>query len=257
MSYPRFIENVLANDLDGRIDVSALSDILGQGEKRIYSKLKQLKRLCMQGFRIHRDGEKLCIELESKKIKCFCKNCGGELEKKLYFHGICPYCGSLDIFAQVIAGDELYSIQHVENESAESYFYITGDADEAVLNKEIIMCLIHAGLALMNFILGYLGVRSVVEGERELSLPITFLVFVVVFLYYMVQHYRTFIYIATVRRFSEDAADVKEPFLATRAIYVESLRNRYNVLVSTLKDSSDKKKLKVFREIQKRGYSRN
>lgn len=253
----RFLENVFANDLDGRIDACELSEVMGKDEKRIFNKLERLKNLCMQGFRVNREGKNFCVELESKKTKCICKNCGGEMEKKIYFTGVCPYCGSLDIFAQVISGNKLYSILHTKNESAESYFYVTSDADESMQRKEILMCMLHAGIMFFYLVCALLSVSDVMNGEREVSLPIAFAVFSVPFLFYMLKHYWNFVYIATARRFSKCAADITEPFISLQVIFVESLRNKYNIFVSRPKDCSEKKKLKAFREIQKRGYSRN
>lgn len=253
----RFFENIFSNDLDGRIDVHELLDVVGKNEKQLCNRLQRLKSHCMQGFSIYRTGGKTYIELESKTTKCICKNCGGEIEKKIYYKGVCPYCGSLDIFAQVISGDHLYSIQHVENASSESYFYITGDADIDMQKKELFMCMIHTSITILFIMFGFLGGGDVVKEENALSSLIMFVVLAIPFFFCMTKHYWNFRYIATARRFSRYAANITDPFISLSVIFVESIRNVYDIFVSKEKEYSDKQKLKAFREIQKRGYSRN
>ena len=41
---------------------------------------------------------------------CECKNCGAEIEKRVYFTGVCPYCRSSDLFAKILTDNRFYSI---------------------------------------------------------------------------------------------------------------------------------------------------
>lgn len=253
----KFLENVFANDLDGTVEGSEISEVMGKSENRVIRRLKRLKSLCMKGYTVQSDGERFFAELESKKTKCICKNCGGEIEKKIYFKGLCPYCGSLDIFAQVITEDKLYSIGRAGNASSESYYYLTGDADVAMQNKETFKFLIHALVMILCVICTFLSISDVRRGDAKVTVPIFFVIFSGVFLANMLQHYWNFVYIATARRFSKVAAKITAPLVSLQELYVEGLQNNYYIFGGNSKECPDKKKLKVFREIQRRGYARN
>ena len=97
--YSRYFEG----DLDGKIKVAEMVEVIGKSKKKIYSELKKLKRRkYMTNFKINKN-ENICeIELESIVTKCECKNCGALIDKKVYFAGLCPYCGGLDIYAKQI-----------------------------------------------------------------------------------------------------------------------------------------------------------
>lgn len=97
--YSRYFEG----DLDGKINTSEMVEVIGKSEKKIYSELKRLKRKkYMKNYKITKTEKGAEIELESIRTKCECKNCGAEIDKKVYFAGLCPYCGGIDVFAKQI-----------------------------------------------------------------------------------------------------------------------------------------------------------
>ena len=55
----------------------------------------------MTNFILREKNGKMQVVLASKIEKCECKNCAGVFEKKVYFTGICPYCGGSDLFAKI------------------------------------------------------------------------------------------------------------------------------------------------------------
>ena len=55
------------------------------------------------------------IELYSKTVTCSCRSCGGWMQKRVYFTGMCPYCGSSDLTAQVVSGQRVYFINDNAN----------------------------------------------------------------------------------------------------------------------------------------------
>ena len=266
----RFINAFFENDLDGIIQADELSAAMGESNRRAGKELKTLKRMFMTGFDIKQSGRETYVELESKKVKCLCKNCGGEIEKKIYFTGICPYCGSLDIFAQVICNDKLYSIQHVKEELTDSqnkliktddsnkeYFYITGDADESNKKKELYLMLAFGFCTFMILVCMLLSILDVFRGEAEISVPIGFVIICMPFIYNCSKHYNNYIYISSAKRFSKIAANALEPVVRPEDIFVENLKNMINQYSSRERRYSKGKKLTAFREIQKRGYIRH
>ena len=95
--YARYFEG----DLDGIIKPSDMVAVVGKSASRIESELSSLKvRGYMKNYKLVKKGNETIIELESIVTKCACKNCGAQIDKKVYFAGNCPYCGGLDIFAK-------------------------------------------------------------------------------------------------------------------------------------------------------------
>jgi len=108
----RFYSSYFEGDLDGKIKISDLAGVAGHSETRVGLELSLFRLIYMKKFEIKTiDGVKQ-VELFSKKTLCECKNCGAAIEKKQYFTGQCPYCGSPDIYAKVLAGDRFYSISN-------------------------------------------------------------------------------------------------------------------------------------------------
>lgn len=267
----RFINAFFENDLDGIIQADELSAAMGVSNRKAARELMLLKRMFMKGFEIKQSEQGTYVELESKRVKCICKNCGGEIDKKLYFAGVCPYCESLDIFAQVISNDKVYSIQHIKEEltgsknklikaddSNKAYFYITGDADESNKPKELFLMLGFGFGVFMTFICILLSLRDVFRAEAEVSVPIGFVViFMPLFIYNFIKHYNNYIYISSAEKFSKVAANASKPVVMPEDIFVENLKNMINQYSSGRKQFSSTKKISVFREMQKRGYIRH
>lgn len=269
----RFINAFFENDLDGMIKADELSVAMGVNKRKAGKELKTLKRMFMTGFDIKQSGQEIYVELESKKVKCRCKNCGGEIDKKIYFAGVCPHCESLDIFAQVISNDKIYSIQHVKDElndsqngnklintsdSSKEYFYITGDTDESNKKKELFSLLVFGFGTFMTFVCILLSLQDVFRGEAESSVPIGFVIlFMPLFTYNFIKHYNNYIYISSANRFSKIAAKASKPVVMPEDIFLENLRNMINQYSSGKKQFSINKKISAFREMQKRGYIRH
>ena len=120
----RFYSSYFEGDLDGYVKYSDLSKVTGTDKEKVYRELKKLHRSYMKGFSLTQDGEDGKAELHSKTAKCQCRQCGAPLEKRIYFTGECPYCGSSDLFAQVLSGDRFYSIStEIEQGRKKPEFY--------------------------------------------------------------------------------------------------------------------------------------
>ena len=97
--YARYFEG----DLDGIIKPSDMVAVVGKSSSRILRELRGLKiRGYMKNYKLVKKGNETIIELESIVTKCACRNCGAQIDKKVYFAGKCPYCGGIDVFAKEI-----------------------------------------------------------------------------------------------------------------------------------------------------------
>ena len=108
-----FFSGYFEGDLNGYVDFAELAEVTGKTPEQIQRRLRWLRPLYMQNFRViktvnYRYPE--IIELYSKTVTCSCRSCGGWMEKRVYFEGRCPYCGSSDLTAQVVSGQRVYFI---------------------------------------------------------------------------------------------------------------------------------------------------
>ena len=109
-----FFSNYFEGDLNGYVDYAELAEVTGKTPAQIKSRIALLHLLYMKNFRIIRTGNRQypeAIELYSKTVTCSCRSCGGLMEKRVYFTGACPYCGSSDLTAQVVSGQRFYYIE--------------------------------------------------------------------------------------------------------------------------------------------------
>lgn len=107
-----FYSSYFEGDLDGYVKCSDLAQVIGKSAKKVTRQLHFLRKLYMKKFELkEKDGMKV-VELYSKKCLCECRNCGANIEKRIYFTGVCSYCGSSDLFAKVLTDDRFYSISN-------------------------------------------------------------------------------------------------------------------------------------------------
>lgn len=106
----QFYSGYFEGDLDGEVSCRDLADVTGKRPGAVRRRLKLLRLLYMKGFRMQKkDGADLAV-LDSKTAVCECRSCGAQIEKRMYFTGVCPYCKSSDLFARVLTGERFYSI---------------------------------------------------------------------------------------------------------------------------------------------------
>ena len=111
--YKKSIDNVymyvryFEGDLDGYIYISDMTNVFGKRPDEIYKELNDLirRKFLINVFIRDHEGRKQIV-LESMIAKCECKNCGAIIDKRVYFAGVCPYCGSSDIHAELIEKKE-------------------------------------------------------------------------------------------------------------------------------------------------------
>lgn len=106
----RIYSSYFENDLDGYVTYYDLAGVTGYSPAKVRSQLKLYRKLYMKNFELKVINGQEMVELYSKTCMCECKNCGGVIEKKVFFTGICSYCGSSDLHAKVLTDNRFYSI---------------------------------------------------------------------------------------------------------------------------------------------------
>lgn len=119
-----FYSSYFEGDLSGYIKYADLADVTGRSEQVIRKQMQFYRSMYMKGYELQVvDGEEQ-IALDSKTCLCECKNCGAEIEKRIYFTGKCSYCGSSDLSAKVVTDHRFYHISnHVSEGVAKPQFY--------------------------------------------------------------------------------------------------------------------------------------
>lgn len=107
-----FYSSYFEGDLDGYIKYSDLSEVTGKNKYIVMLQLCFFRLIYMKGYTLKFSDDSEQVILNSKKCLCECKNCGAPIEKRIYFTGICSYCGSSDLFARVLTDNKFYSIQN-------------------------------------------------------------------------------------------------------------------------------------------------
>ncbi|MBR2751133.1 MAG: hypothetical protein IKD90_08380 [Clostridiales bacterium] len=151
----RFYSSYFEGDLSGTIPISALAEVTGHSQLRVRLELRLFRILYMKKFSIKTIDGVEQVELFSKKILCECKNCGAGIEKKLYFTGQCPYCGSPDIFAKVLSGDRFYSISNEIKQGVNRPSYYEGRGLASKYAASIILIIISIAAATILTIMSF------------------------------------------------------------------------------------------------------
>ncbi len=107
-----FYSAYFEGDLDGYISYADLAEVTGKSPAAVARRLHLLRKLYMRAFTFRKENGKEIIVLDSKECACECRSCGAVIEKRMYFTGVCKYCGSSDLFAKVLTGERFYSISN-------------------------------------------------------------------------------------------------------------------------------------------------
>ncbi|MBQ8959637.1 MAG: hypothetical protein IJ071_00225 [Ruminococcus sp.] len=148
-----FFSSYFEGDLDGIIPLKDLAEVTGRSSSKIRKQLGIYLLLYMKGFRLEDVEGQCCAVLSNRTVSCQCLSCGAPIEKSIYFTGKCQYCGSLDLFAGVIAGDRYYSIsQNVQEGVKKPDFYC---AKNMKLKTGLFFVLLVLGLILLSIFVMY------------------------------------------------------------------------------------------------------
>ena len=116
-----FYSGYFEGDLDGTVSAEDLAEVTGKKISKIKRQLNYFPKIYMKNYTC-KDGSAI---LASKTVTCDCQSCGGVFEKKLYFTGECPYCGSSDLQARILTDGKFYSISNEMKGKTKSYTYYT------------------------------------------------------------------------------------------------------------------------------------
>lgn len=105
-----FYSSYFEGDLNGYISYSDLAEVTGKSEHRIKRQLHFFRKTFMKNYELKMVDDTEQVVLDSKKCLCECRSCGATIEKRIYFTGVCAYCGSSDLFARVLTDNRFYSI---------------------------------------------------------------------------------------------------------------------------------------------------
>ena len=125
----RFYSGYFEGDLNGYVDYAELAAVTGSTPEKVSADLSLIRPLYMKDFRIVSTAEqpdREFIELHSKTVTCSCRSCGGLMEKRVYFTGVCPFCGSSDLTAQVVSEQRYYYINDNASEKPSDPNYYFG-----------------------------------------------------------------------------------------------------------------------------------
>lgn len=105
-----FYSGYFEGDLSGYIQYRDLADVTGKSAGKVRRQLHFFRKVYMKGYELKKADHTEQVVLSSKICICECRHCGAQIEKRIYFTGICPYCGNSDLSARVLTDNRFYSI---------------------------------------------------------------------------------------------------------------------------------------------------
>ena len=121
-----FYSGYFEGDLDGYITYDELAAVTGKSVAGVKAELLFLRPIYMKKVRSCIRNNTQMLELYSKRALCQCRNCGAQIEKRIYFTGVCPYCHGSDIFARVLTDNRVYSISNSVDQGVSHPDFYTG-----------------------------------------------------------------------------------------------------------------------------------
>ncbi len=136
-----FYSGYFENNLDGFVKYDDLAEITGKNKYLTKFRLYCFRKIYMKRFTVNLFDNSDCVVLESKKYICECAYCGANIEKSVYFTGVCEYCGNSDLKARVITDGHFYSIKSEMSTLGRNPDYFT--AKNALIKSVLLtVCLI-------------------------------------------------------------------------------------------------------------------
>ena len=257
-----FYSGYFEGDLDGEIGIDELADVTGKSTGTVRHQLKHFARLYMKDYS-YNDGGK--VELASKTATCECRSCGAHIEKKIYFTGVCPYCGSSDLRAKVLTQGRFYSISNELNNRNKKADYYT--ASNLTLRKGLFFVLLVLSMVVIMIMVmmtaDYISKYNDEEYLRSIILDpskhmqsyelihyhiidtcITNVFIIIGLIPVAVNRLKRLTYVFMASLCSDVFAKYRTPFVKASALPA------YHA-------SSEKKKLGLVRQAMKKGYLRN
>lgn len=150
MGDANFYSSYFEGDLSGYIQYRDLADVTGKSAGMIKLQLHFFRKVYMKGYELKEADHTEQIVLNSKICICECRHCGAEIEKRIYFTGICPYCGNSDLYAKVLTDNRFYSIESRVSEGVKNpEFY---SIQNLVVKRKLFQ--VYLGLGLLAISIG-------------------------------------------------------------------------------------------------------
>lgn len=148
-----FYSGYFEGSLDGWVKCSDLAQVVGKKEEKVKRQLSFFRKIYMKKFEMaEKDGEAVA-ELYSKKSLCECRNCGANMEKRIFFTGACPYCQSSDLFAKILTDNRFYSISNEIKTGEKKPAFYTGKYQRIKKIVVIVLTAIFAFLAMIGLMM--------------------------------------------------------------------------------------------------------
>lgn len=140
-----FYSGYFEGDLSGCIQYRDLADVTGKSAGRVRRQLHFFRKVYMKGYELKSAEHTEQVVLNSKICICECKHCGAQIEKRVYFTGVCPYCENSDLFARVLTDNRFYSIENRVSEGVKNPgFYSIQDI---AMKKKVFLLYLCLGLS--------------------------------------------------------------------------------------------------------------
>lgn len=107
-----FYSSYFEGDLSGYIQYQDLAEVMGTSAGRIRLQLRFFRNAYMKGYEQCKVDHTEQVVLNSKVCICECKYCGATIEKRIYYTGVCPYCGNSDLCARILTDNRFYRIEN-------------------------------------------------------------------------------------------------------------------------------------------------
>lgn len=237
-----FYSSYFEGSLDGYVLYNDLAEVTGKSKKKIRRQLRTYLKIYMKNYEIQTINYIEQIVLKSKLTECECRQCGGIIEKRAYFTGKCPYCGSSDLFAKILANQKFYRIENtVKDGIKHPEFYVVKNIKTKLAIFAGLLC---AGISIV--IISLIGcidtitkynnkehlVEVLLSGKSYSSFTLIkaeilklFISFLILFVAFVILSYfriRKIGYITTADRMSHQFATCTTPFVEKDRLLVAS-----------------------------------
>ena len=141
-----FYSGYFEGNLTGYIQYRDLSEVMGKSAGMVRLQLHLFRKIYMKGYKLTKTEHTEQIVLNSKICICECRYCGASIEKRVYYTGVCPYCGNSDLFARVLTDNRFYSIENHISEGVENPGFYT--IRNLVMKKTLFLLYLVLGISI-------------------------------------------------------------------------------------------------------------
>lgn len=142
-----FYSGYFEGDLSGYIPYRDLAEVMGISAARVRLQLLLFRKLYMKGYVQSKADHTEQVVLNSKICTCECRHCGASIEKRIYYTGVCPYCGNSDLSARVLTDSRFYRIENKVTEGFKKPEFYT--VQNLTMKKMLFLIFLGLGLSVI------------------------------------------------------------------------------------------------------------